>query len=112
MNETLRDASSMGGRLSGVPVELLPASEAALIGGRSFNSCAVVGNSGSLLLAEYGKEVDDHSVVFRVNQAPAGGRYARHVGTRTDFRLLNAKWSATYALAQKRCPLQLPFAAE
>lgn len=37
---------------------------------RQFKSCAVVGNSGGLLKAEFGKEIDSHEAVIRDNEAP------------------------------------------
>lgn len=57
-----------------------------------FRRCAVVGNGGYLTQRNYGPEIDQHSLVFRVNQAPTQG-YERHVGKRTTHRLLNHEWS-------------------
>ena len=37
-----------------------------------------------------GEVIDGHSAVLRLNAAPTGGKYARHVGRRTHLRLLNA----------------------
>ena len=47
---------------------------------RRFNSCAVVGSSGSLLLGQpRGALIDQHDAVFRVNYAPTRG-YEEYVG--------------------------------
>lgn len=37
---------------------------------RQFATCAVVGNSGDLLLTEFGPEIDAHDAVIRDNEAP------------------------------------------
>ena len=37
---------------------------------RQFERCAVVGNSGDLLLTEFGEEIDSHDAVIRDNEAP------------------------------------------
>eukprot|EP00976_Prorocentrum_cordatum_P097162 1190886-Prorocentrum_minimum.AAC.3 len=42
-------------------------------------SCAIVGNAGHLSLSNYGKEIDAHDVVVRLNQAPTKG-YEDKVG--------------------------------
>ncbi|KAJ8773022.1 hypothetical protein K2173_028199 [Erythroxylum novogranatense] len=55
---------------------------------RQFRSCAVVGNSGDLLKTEFGKEIDNHDIVIRDNEAPVNKKYAKHVGLRRDFRLV------------------------
>eukprot|EP00899_Mesostigma_viride_P028487 jgi/Mesvir1/8823/Mv02724-RA.1 len=61
----------------------------------SFNTCALVANSGILKSTRFGASIDRHDVVLRVNQAPTQG-YERYVGSRTTFRLLNKKWAAMY----------------
>ena len=64
-----------------------------------FDSCAIVGNSGSLLNSTFGKSIDSHAVVLRFNQAPQGdasNNLARHVGTKTTFRLVNTRWTNKY----------------
>eukprot|EP00873_Tetraselmis_striata_P003009 jgi/Tetstr1/423273/TSEL_013973.t1 len=83
------------GKLSSLSA-LLPVSAKALKGKTKFKSCAIVGSSGSLLMAEHGREIDSHSAVFRINRAPTEG-YSAHTGNKTNFRLLNAKWTARYA---------------
>jgi hypothetical protein len=42
-------------------------------------SCAIVGNSGLLRLSTFGRSIDSHDTVVRVNQAPLRG-YSRRVG--------------------------------
>ena len=48
---------------------------------RHWNSCAVVGSSGRLLKTEYGRHIDDHEIVARINYPPIKG-YGKHVGSR------------------------------
>ncbi|XP_062523105.1 CMP-N-acetylneuraminate-beta-galactosamide-alpha-2,3-sialyltransferase 1-like [Corticium candelabrum] len=48
---------------------------------RHWNSCAVVGSSGRLLKTEYGRHIDDHEIVARINYPPIKG-YEKHVGSR------------------------------
>ena len=50
--------------------------------------CAVVGNGGSLGVYELGAEIDEANVVIRLNAGPTRG-FERHVGSRTDLRLVN-----------------------
>ena len=47
---------------------LLPESAESLQHHFGFNSCAIVGNSGSLLYTKFGAVIDKHDVVFRLNQ--------------------------------------------
>jgi len=58
------------------------------------NECKplVVGNSGSLLLANHGAEIDGHDAVLRMNNAPVGGRFLAQVGQKTSFNLVNFHW--------------------
>eukprot|EP00898_Chlorokybus_atmophyticus_P000592 jgi/Chlat1/1533/Chrsp122S01809 len=44
----------------------------------------------------FGRAIDSHTVVVRINQAPTK-RYARHVGEKTTFRLINTRWTNKYA---------------
>eukprot|EP00873_Tetraselmis_striata_P046279 jgi/Tetstr1/466543/TSEL_011047.t1 len=66
-----------------------------------FDSCAVMGNSGSLLWQRKGEEIDGHSAVIRTNQAPTNARVAPFVGRRTDVRVLNRHWSRRYATTSR-----------
>ncbi|KAK9669837.1 hypothetical protein RND81_13G158000 [Saponaria officinalis] len=54
---------------------------------REFERCAVVGNSGDLLLTEFGEEIDSHDAVIRDNEAPVNEKYAKYVGMKRTFRL-------------------------
>ncbi|KMT06849.1 hypothetical protein BVRB_6g151900 [Beta vulgaris subsp. vulgaris] len=54
---------------------------------RQFEKCAVVGNSGDLLLTEFGEEIDGHDAVIRDNEAPVNEKYAKHVGMKRTLRL-------------------------
>eukprot|EP00951_Prasinocladus_malaysianus_P049475 scaffold670195_cov38-Prasinocladus_malaysianus.AAC.1 len=65
-------------------------------------TCAIVGNHGNLARSRYGRQIDAHSIVVRMNrlacetfnigdlsaQGPTRG-YERQVGSRTTFRVLN-----------------------
>lgn len=64
--------------------------------GISFKTCAVVGNAGNLQGTRYGKVIDSHDLVFRLNQAPTKG-YEDLVGKRATFRLINKEWVEKYA---------------
>jgi hypothetical protein len=54
-----------------------------------FGTCAVVGNSPSLKQYNYGKEIDAHDAVLRLNYAPTAG-YEQFVGSKTTIRLVNS----------------------
>eukprot|EP00873_Tetraselmis_striata_P039203 jgi/Tetstr1/459467/TSEL_004834.t1 len=58
--------------------------------------CAAVGNSGHLKLSSFGKIIDSHDFVMRLNQAPTKG-YERWVGQRTSVRFINYSWLTKYA---------------
>lgn len=65
--------------------ELLPLEEPQF----HFKSCAVVGNSGVVLLRENGKEIDSHDAVIRINMAPVRG-FETYVGSKTTFNIVNS----------------------
>ena len=58
-------------------------------------SCALIGNSATLLDNTYGKEIDSMDFIIRSNQARVIG-YESFVGTRTDLRLMNIHSFASY----------------
>jgi len=62
-----------------------------------YDSCAVVGNDGGLLNRKQGWDIDGHTAVIRMNQAPTNRRVAPHVGNRTDVRIINRAWARLYA---------------
>eukprot|EP00873_Tetraselmis_striata_P035977 jgi/Tetstr1/456241/TSEL_043003.t1 len=55
-----------------------------------FESCAVVGNGGSLLLNEMGAEINAHQAIIRFNGGITKG-FEKHVGSRTTIRILNTQ---------------------
>mmetsp|Transcript_37441 Transcript_37441/g.105716 ORF Transcript_37441/g.105716 Transcript_37441/m.105716 type:complete len:442 (+) Transcript_37441:254-1579(+) len=78
-----------------------PSADMRILRRYNFTSCAVVGNSGSLLNASFGSAIDSHNVVLRINQAPPGlpnNRYKKHVGVKTTFRLINTRWTGKYGI--------------
>ena len=52
-----------------------------------WGTCAVVGSAPSILERRDGRAIDAHDAVIRVNGAPTGPRYQRHVGLRTTMRV-------------------------
>ena len=48
-------------------------------------SVAVIGSGASILKEEYGKDIDDHDVVVRINRGYPYEQYQKHVGSRTDI---------------------------
>lgn len=66
---------------------------------REFDSCAVVGSSGSLLIGEpRGALIDQHDAVFRVNYAPTRG-YEEYVGHKTTVWVL--AWGANTSVNER-----------
>ena len=70
-------------------------SKATLPAIREYGSCAVVGSSGTLLNAEFGREIDAHDAVIRVNGAPVVPNYAMHAGMRTTWRVFSSPHAAS-----------------
>lgn len=51
-------------------------------------TCAVVGSSGNLIKSGYGKQIDSHEIVIRVNRAPIK-KWEKDVGKRTSLRIMS-----------------------
>mmetsp|Transcript_2648 Transcript_2648/g.7495 ORF Transcript_2648/g.7495 Transcript_2648/m.7495 type:complete len:464 (+) Transcript_2648:480-1871(+) len=73
-------------------------------GSGRLGTCAIVGSSGSLMRRHYGGEIELHDSVWRFNLAPSGGEFQRHVGRKTNFRVLNAKTTRVYGLKGHTSP--------
>jgi hypothetical protein len=58
-------------------------------GDKKYKSCAVVGNSGILLRNEYGKLIDSHEIVIRLNNAWIEP-YGKNVGSKTNISFINS----------------------
>ncbi|KAI5081265.1 hypothetical protein GOP47_0004448 [Adiantum capillus-veneris] len=69
--------------------------------GEPYKSCAVVGNSGVLLDAQYGGIIDAHEAVFRLNNARIAG-LEQHVGTKTTLAFVNSNVLEACA-GERRC---------
>ena len=67
----------------------------------NWGRCAVVGNSGLLRFSEYGKAIDSHDVIVRINQAPIRG-YSRRVGLKVTHRVFNRLWTRAYYLSPSK----------
>ena len=74
----------------------LPPDAPAIAKRYKWRKCAVVGNSGTLLDSQYGGIIDNHDIIFRMNQAPVKG-YELYVGRKSTFRILNSLWSHRYS---------------
>lgn len=66
-----------------------------------WESCAVVGNSGSLLGAGHGARIDAHAVVIRLNNAPVAG-FGDAVGAKTNVSVVNG-WKLADCERDGRC---------
>jgi len=78
--------------------EVLPAED---LREKQFKSCAVVGNGGSNLNANYGEAIDAHDAVFRFNDGPTVG-FENKVGSKTTFRVINNAWTRTWLRRKPR----------
>ncbi|KAK3268043.1 glycosyltransferase 29 protein [Cymbomonas tetramitiformis] len=59
-----------------------------------YDTCAVVGNSGSLVNSNLGNAIDDHDAVFRFHNAPTH-HFEADVGSKTQFQVLDHYWLET-----------------
>jgi hypothetical protein len=97
------DGASRGGSAHGMLRGYRKASERALALGfgdfgprnawRTYRRCAVVGGAPSLERASNGAAINAHDAVYRFNDHPVGPRYARSVGNRTTYRVLNSLYA-------------------
>jgi hypothetical protein len=55
-------------------------------------SCAVVLNSGSLLRRKHGNEIDNHSAIWRINEAITSG-YKEDLGSKTTHLISHTKYA-------------------
>lgn len=56
-------------------------------------TCALVGQSGSLYGSHLGSIIDSYRAVFRIDNAPSAYRYAADVGKRTTYQVLSNDWA-------------------
>ncbi|KAG2305418.1 hypothetical protein Bca52824_034069 [Brassica carinata] len=56
---------------------------------RRYSSCAVVGNSGTLLTSQHGDLIDKHEFVIRLNNAKTQ-RFENKVGSKTSVSFINS----------------------
>lgn len=62
-----------------------------------YKSCAVVGNNGNMLVSNFGREIDQHEAVFRLNKAPTKG-FEKKVGSKMTYRFMNKRQFKAYSL--------------
>ena len=63
-----------------------------LPGVKRHKRCAVVGNAGGMLLKEYGRLIDKHDAVIRINVLE-NSKYFANLGKETTYRVLSYKMS-------------------
>ncbi|XP_040575947.1 beta-galactoside alpha-2,6-sialyltransferase 2-like [Lepeophtheirus salmonis] len=61
-----------------------------LLSNKTFNSCAIVTNAGSLINSGLGTYIDSHDFVMRFNNAPTFG-HEKDVGSKTSLRVVNSQ---------------------
>jgi len=71
--------------------------------GAPHGTCALVGNSGSVLGTKWGSEIDNHDAVMRINYAPID-RWGADVGSKTTYDFSNRENARR--LAQSRVALR------
>jgi hypothetical protein len=77
-------------RISGATYSVLPEADLKQrLRKNRWQRCAVVGNSGTMLAAKHGADIDRHDMVLRMNNAPLGRQWAANVGQKTTISLVN-----------------------
>eukprot|EP00240_Pyramimonas_obovata_P004137 CAMPEP_0118941434 /NCGR_PEP_ID=MMETSP1169-20130426/33871_1 /TAXON_ID=36882 /ORGANISM="Pyramimonas obovata, Strain CCMP722" /LENGTH=363 /DNA_ID=CAMNT_0006886183 /DNA_START=187 /DNA_END=1278 /DNA_ORIENTATION=- len=79
----------------------LGVSKSAATFGKRWPSCAVVGNSGTMIGRGYGPNISAHAAVWRLNLAPSVG-FEPHVGGRTMVSFINGH-RINYCAKQEKC---------
>ena len=69
-------------------LRVLPQTDYASDGTEHHRTCAIVGNSGTLLKSNKGRDIDAHDAVLRMNYAPTKG-FEGDVGSKTTYDLSN-----------------------
>lgn len=69
-------------------LRVLPHTDYASDGTEHHRTCAIVGNSGTLLKSNKGRDIDAHDAVLRMNYAPTKG-FEGDVGSKTTYDLSN-----------------------
>ena len=68
----------------------------------NWDTCTVVGNSGSSIGKGRGSLIDENDAVVRVNSAPAGGEHSDDVGSRTTVSVING-WKLDSCVSGANC---------
>uniref|UniRef100_A0A1J3DM39 CMP-N-acetylneuraminate-beta-galactosamide-alpha-2,3-sialyltransferase 2 n=1 Tax=Noccaea caerulescens TaxID=107243 RepID=A0A1J3DM39_NOCCA len=76
-------------RLVKIPIDSHNNNDAISISSKRYSSCAVVGNSGTLLNRQYGDLIDKHEIVIRMNNAKTQ-RFEKKVGSKTNISFINS----------------------
>ncbi|CAH8386620.1 unnamed protein product [Eruca vesicaria subsp. sativa] len=72
-----------------VMLDLIKLVKNGVVSERRYTSCAVVGNSGTLLNRQYGDVIDKHEIVIRLNNAKTQS-FEHKVGSKTSISFINS----------------------
>ena len=107
-NGALRIKNKTTGRRCNMEAFNNPAiSRKVLLGKRKYTSCAVVGSSGKMVGASFGKEIDGHAFVVRHNNAPTEG-FEADVGGKTSMMIQSSSAVRVLYWADERGEFECP----